>query len=139
MKIITQQNNTYLLRFNKNEEVISELQQFCKRNAIFSGSFQGLGAAGEVVLSYYNLDKKIYEDTTFSEDLEIASMVGNIASMNTDLIIHTHGVFGKQNLSAIAGHIKKLIVSATCEITLIIFSEKIKRSYDEETGLNLLS
>ena len=66
-------------------------------------------------------------------------MVGNIALMNNEIIVHTHGVFGRQDLSTIGGHIKKLIVSATCEITLTTFEKDFTRSFDEKTGLNLLT
>lgn len=139
MKRIQHQTNIFLLRFDKGEEVITGLQEYCRENTIRAGNFQALGAAGEVVLSYYNLDKKVYEDSTLSEDLEIVSMVGNIAMMDDNIIIHSHAVFGRHDLSTVGGHIKRLIVSATCEVTLTTFTGDITRAYDEETGLNLLS
>ena len=139
MKTIVNQSNILFLRFDQGEEVIELLQRFCRENSITSGSFHALGACGELLLSYYNLETKTYEDKTIKEDLEIASMVGNIALMNNEIIVHTHGVFGRQDLSTIGGHIKKLIVSATCEITLTTFEKDFTRSYDEKTGLNLLT
>lgn len=139
MTEINDQNNTVLLRFDKGEEVLTKLQEYCDENKIVAGSFHALGAAGEVVLSYYNLDKKIYEDTTLSEDVEIASMIGNIAVMNDTYIIHSHGVFGRRDFSTVGGHIKSLVVSATCEVTLTVFDKEMKRAFNEETGLNLLS
>lgn len=139
MKTIVTQSNILLLRFDQGEEVIKLLQHFCQENRITSGSFHALGACGEIILSYYNLETKMYEDKTIKEDLEIASMVGNIALMNNEVIIHTHGVFGRQDLSTLGGHIKKLVVSATCEVTLTTFEKEFTRSYDEKTGLNLLT
>lgn len=139
MKLIHTQNNIHFLRFDASENVIELLQRFCQENQISSGSFHALGACGELILSYYNLETKTYEDTTLTEDLEIASMVGNIAMMNNEIIIHTHGVFGREDLSTVGGHIKKLIVSATCEVTLTTFEKELTRTYDEKTGLNLLT
>ena len=139
MKSLINQNNIFLLRFDQGEEVTEKLKHFCQDNRISSGSFYALGACGELILSYYNLETKTYEDTTLTEDLEIASMVGNVAMMNNEILIHTHGVFGRQDLSTVGGHIKKIVVSATCEVTLTTFEKELTRTYDEKTGLNLLT
>lgn len=138
MHIITHNAATYLLRFDKDEELTATLTTFCKTKNIQAGSFFALGAAGELILSYYNLATKSYEDKEIHEDVEIISILGNIALLNKKHMIHMHGSFSKKDFSVIAGHIKKLIVSATCELTLQVFTNKIERSYDETTGLNLL-
>lgn len=139
MKLLVQDNNIALLRFDRGEEVIAGLTTYCQEQHITAASFYALGAAGEVVLSFYNLEEKRYEDHTLTEDLEIASMLGNVSKMDDNYVIHTHGVFGKQDLTTVGGHIKKLLVSATCEVTLTTFSGELKRAFDSETGLNLLT
>lgn len=139
MKKIIEENNTLLLRFDKGEEVIKDLTDFCQYQGVKAGSFQGLGAAGELVLSYYDLEKKVYQDTFITENVEIVSMIGNLATMDEKIIIHAHGVFGKKDLATIGGHIKKLVISATCELTLVTYQKKLIRCFDQETGLNLLS
>lgn len=138
MQLITKHDSFHLIRFDKGEEVIETLKQYCGDNRIQAGSFQALGAAGNILLSYYNLATKEYEDRKIQEDVEIVSMLGNIAVLKDTIIVHTHGVFSKQDFSTIGGHIKSLTVSATCEISLTTIPGKISRAYDETTGLNLL-
>lgn len=138
MKIILQNNNIFVLRFDPNEEVIVGLNNFATANHITAGSLTAIGATKEVLLSYYNLATKQYEDITISEDLEIVSMLGHIATMDEKIIIHCHGSFSDRTFQVKAGHVKKLIVSATCEVTLVRLEGKMERAFDQETGVNLL-
>lgn len=138
MKVLSKQPTFQLLRFDKGEELIASLQEYCNKETILAASFQALGAARELTLAYYNLADKVYEDHKVKEDVEILSILGNIATMDKKIIVHAHGIFGKQDLQTIGGHIKKLVVSATCEVSLTILPGTLKRSFDEETGLNLL-
>lgn len=139
MKILFSHNNNYALRFDKGEEVISLLTEFARENNISFASFTLIGASKEVTLSYYNLETKSYEDKTISEDMEILSVIGNIAIKENAPFIHAHGVFGRRDLSPIGGHIKSLTISATGEMFLTLYPKAISREYDEETGLFLLS
>jgi predicted DNA-binding protein with PD1-like motif len=138
MKVLSKQSFFQLIRFNKGEEIISSLQAYCEQKSIYAASFQALGAAKQLTLSYYNLSDKRYEDHDIDEEVEILSILGNVATMDKKIIIHAHGVFGKRDLQTIGGHIKKLVVSATCEVSLIPLSGTLIRAFDEETGLNLL-
>jgi len=139
VKVILKENNVYLLRCDKNEEVLEQLLSFATSEKITAAVFQAIGASREVVLAYYDLEKKEYLDRTFSEDLEIVSVTGNIAHMNSKPILHAHGVFSNRALKTFGGHIKKLVVSATCEVMLTKLQGELIRSFDEETGLNLLT
>lgn len=138
MQQIISDGNTIILRFDKNEDVIKGLIDYCKKQQVTAAHLTGLGACGSVTLSFYDLHKKKYLDKKFDEELEILGITGNIAKLDEKTVLHAHGVFGKQNYQTIGGHVKELIVSATCEIHLTILNDTIKRAYDKKTGLNLL-
>lgn len=138
MHVITESQDIFLLRFDRNEELTSGLIDFCKQKEIKGASFTALGAAKKLTISFYNLPDKTYEDHDVIENTEIVSVTGNVAMMDGQIAIHAHGVFAKQDLATIGGHIKKLVVYATCEVTLWKLSGTIERTYDDETGLNLL-
>ena len=121
------------------EEVIGGIIAFCKERGIAGAHFSVIGACKELTLAYYDLAEKRYLDHEILEDSEIVSVTGNIGLLNSDIVIHAHGVFGKRNLETVGGHIKKLVVSATGEVALTAFSGAITRAYDPSTGLNLIS
>lgn len=139
MHVILQEKEKYILRFDLEEEVVGGLIEFAQVEKIDAAHFTAIGASGEILLSSYNLESKQYEDRSIQEDLEITGMVGNIALMENKLIIHAHGTFSRKDFSVIGGHVKKLIVSATCEVHLTRLSGKMERVYNEQTGLNLLT
>ncbi len=139
MEIKNENKNSKVLRFNQGEEVISVLKEYCKNNGLKSGFFFGLGACREVSLSYYDLNVKEYLEKEFKKNLEVVSFSGNIAKSKEDLVIHAHGVFSDSEMKTIGGHVNKMIISATLEIKVTFFEEDIKREYDENTGLKLMS
>ena len=138
MKIILQNKNVLLLRFDLDEDIISGLAYFCSQQQITAGSFSVIGAAKEVIISYYNLETKKYQDKTIAKDIEIVGVLGNIATMDGKTMVHAHGSFSDETFVLQAGHIKKLVISATGEVILHVFDGVIERAYDERTGLNLM-
>lgn len=139
MKLLLKDANAYLIRFDTGEEVMGGLKDFCTSHAIFAGNFSALGAAKKVIVAYYDLEKKIYIDTVLNEDVEIVGVTGNIATKDGAVAVHGHGSFSNKTAAATSGHIKELVVSATCEVTLFAFKGKLVREPDEKTGLNLLA
>lgn len=138
MKIISNSGNVYILRFDAEEDVIEELGEFCKEERIEAGIFYGIGSCREAILAYYDLDRKTYVDKVLEDRLEVVNLLGNITKMENKIIIHAHGTVADSNFNTYGGHIKKLKVSATCEVILKSLSGRIERRYDSETGLNLL-
>ena len=138
MQIIVQKEQEYLLRFDRGENALDKLVEFCTSSDIKAAWFTGIGAADEVILSYYNLPSKTYQDKTFAQEVEVLGITGNIATLDGKTVYHCHGTIGNENYQVFGGHFKKLVVSATLEIHLSVFAGEIKRGFDEPTGLNLL-
>ncbi len=139
MKLILKDEHNYILRFDQDDELIQGLTQFCKTENIQAGLFHAIGSSKEVILSWYNIKNKKYTDKMFQEELEISSLTGNVATLKGESYIHMHGCFSNEAMQTYAGHIKKLIVGATCEVVLQTLQGRVERSHSEEIGLNLLS
>jgi uncharacterized protein len=138
MKIILDDEGLLLLRFDTGENVLEGISDFCESENVLAASFTAIGAAGATTLSYYDLKNKKYIDREFTDDLEIVSVTGNVGRMHKKPIIHAHGVFADRSLKTYGGHIKKIVVSATCEVTLTVLEGEIVREFDAKTGLNLI-
>lgn len=118
---------------------MTTIQDYCTQHNINSAYVTAIGACDELQLAWYDVHNKKYEIQVIKEDLEIAGMIGNIALVKGKVFLHAHGTFSDHHLKPVAGHIMKLVVSATCEVRLEVFEGKIEREYDEVTGLNLLT
>lgn len=130
--------NGYLLRLEKGEEIIKELINFTKDQNLTSGFVSAIGAVASAELGFYHIDKKEYSWEKYEQNLEIASLTGNIAFSENDVIIHLHGVFADEKTNCFGGHLREAKVGATCEVFITELGEKITRSFSDEIGLKLM-
>jgi len=129
----------YVLRFDPGEELVSGLAAFCKESAVPAAWISAIGGVREATLAFYNIESKQYEDREFRELLEIVGCSGNASrSENSEIILHVHGVFSRPDGETIGGHIKKAVISATCEVRLECFLRPITKRKDGATGLMLM-
>lgn len=138
MKTACNQENTHVLRFETGENLIEMLTLHCKENHIAAAWISGLGQALSVTLAWYNIDTKSYEDNVLTDVMEISNLSGNVAVKDNQTVIHLHGTFAGSDLKAYAGHVRELVIGATCEVRLEILPGALTRAKDKETGLNLL-
>ncbi len=128
------QNNTYIIRLEKGEELISCLGNFCQDQEIEGGTLIAIGATSHAKLGYLPAGSTQYQDKTFEGAFEVASLSGNISEDK----IHLHAVISNADFQTFGGHVFELIASPTLEITLHKF-EKLTRKMDQKTGLTLLN
>ncbi|MBI3260830.1 DUF296 domain-containing protein [Candidatus Berkelbacteria bacterium] len=137
----------YVVRLYPGEEVKESIRQFClspevplrgtkgDHHRLTNVWFFGIGAVGECELNFFDLKTKKYSTKKFKQELEIASLQGNVTH---DGIVHVHGVFSDRNMKTIAGHIERAVISVTGEIILLPLSGTLKRTLDQVTGLKLI-
>jgi len=130
--------NSFVLRFDKGEELVRTLTQFIEEQDIKSGWISGLGGALWADLAFYHLEQKAYEFDRIDEPLEIASMTGNVTRFNGKPFLHVHAVVADMNYHSYAGHLKEMAAAATCEVRIELFDEPINRVQSDAVGLKIL-
>lgn len=130
--------NTYIVRLDPEEELIAAVQDFCLQNNIQGAWFSALGATNEIIIAFFDVEKKEYKTKELQEPLEILNLSGNIALKDSKPFLHAHGVFGRPDMSVVGGHVMRCVVSATCEIKIEVAGGAMQRKFDERTGLHLL-
>ena len=140
MKVILQDNNQYVLRFDKGETVLQGVADFMTAQNIFACTFTGLGTCSNVELGFFNSHLKDYRKKPFLEDLEITSLIGNgsIFASDNKPTVHAHGSFSRTDFTVVAGHVFEIVTLATCEIHLTKLEGKMQRSKKEDFNLSLL-
>lgn len=128
-----------LLVIKRGEEVMSRLIEYAWEHQLARAWVSGLGGAGAVTLGFYNLETKSYEWSEFDTPLEILNLTGNMTIVDGEPFWHIHGTFGNQKLQTIGGHVKELTVGLTCELLITPLETPLTRTFDDETGLKLLS
>ena len=132
-------NETYFIKINKDEEVITSLTKLCEEENIKLASISGIGAAKEVQIGLYDVLNKEYHSKVFNGMFEITSLLGTLTEKDNKPYFHLHINFADETYQTLGGHLNKCVIGATCEIILIKSEGKVERKFDEEIGLNVFS
>lgn len=132
-------DNTVVARIDRGEEILEQMAIIARKENIKLASVSALGAAGEITVGVYDVEKKAYHANTFTGDLEIVSLTGNISTRNGEIYAHLHMSAGDEQGRVFGGHLNRAVICATCEMFIQIIDGAVERKYDEETGLNVFS
>jgi predicted DNA-binding protein with PD1-like motif len=129
---------TYALVFDKGEEFLHGLEQFAREEHLSASHFTAIGAFSDVTTGYFDPHKKTYLKNHINEQVEVLSLVGDIALQERQPKIHAHVVVGKADGTAHGGHILAAHVWPTLEVVLTASPTHLRRKHDPETGLALI-
>ena len=132
-------NNTWILRIDKGENIVSYIKNFCKDNNIKLGSISAIGAATNIKIGYFDLNTKVYNETVFDGKYEITSLLGNLTTKDNEPYLHLHINFSGEDCVTYGGHFVEGTVTAVCEIILTELDGQIPRYLDEVSGLNVMN
>lgn len=129
---------TYALIFDKGDEVIAALTNFAAEKELGGAHFTAIGAFEKATLGYFDRERKEYSEIPIEEQVEVLSLVGDIAQKDGKPKVHAHVVVGKRDGSAHGGHILEATVWPTLEVILTESPRHLQRNHDDETGLALI-
>lgn len=128
----------YALSIDNHEEIVSALLAFCKDNEIYAGSVSGIGAVSEATFRFLDPATMKYVDRTFTEQMEITNLIGNISIKDGEPYLHIHITASRSDYSCIGGHLLSARINGACELIVEdFFDGYIGREADPETGINL--
>jgi predicted DNA-binding protein with PD1-like motif len=129
---------TYALVFDKGEEFVAGLVQFAREESLSASHFTAIGAFSDVTTGYFDPQKKSYLRKQINEQVEVLSLVGDIALQEREPKVHAHVVVGKADGTAYGGHVLEAHVWPTLEVVITTSPAHLRRRHDPETGLALI-
>jgi uncharacterized protein len=136
--INTSGEKTFALIFEKGDEVVDVLRTFASEQQLLASHFTAIGALSDVVLGFFDRDKREYKRIPVSEQVELLSLTGDITLQAGLFQVHAHVVVGKSDGSAYGGHLLEGHVFPTVELILLESPKYLQRRFDSETGLALI-
>ncbi len=110
---------TFILVFETGDELAEGLQQFAKDQHLSAASFKAIGALSSVHLRWFSWDSKRYErSVTLDEQIELLSLIGDVALNGGEPVVHAHVVVGTEDGAARGGHLLEAHVRPTCEVVI---------------------
>ena len=138
-KLVDETPKTFVLVFETNDELAATLRQFAFEQKLASASFKAIGALSLVKLGWLNWQSKQYEPSVFiDEQVELLSLIGDVAMNNREHQVHAHAVVGKRDGTAHGGHLLEAHVRPTCELVLTESPTRLKKEFDPAAGIPLI-
>lgn len=130
---------TYIIIFDSGDELASGVKRVAEELRLSSASFKAIGAFSSVRLAWFNWQTKKYEPSVvLNEQVELLSLIGDIALQEGAPQVHAHVVIGKADGTAHGGHLQQAHVRPTCELIVTESPQHLQKRVDPESGLALI-
>lgn len=138
-KQVADSPKTYAVILETGEEMLSSLKQFANSAHLAGSSFKAIGALSRVELGWFNWETKKYQTAVkLDEQVELLSLIGDIALQDGKSQVHAHLVVGRADGTAHGGHLLSAIVRPTCELIITENPGHLQKEMDPESGIALI-
>jgi predicted DNA-binding protein with PD1-like motif len=138
-KLVDEKPKTFVLVFEANDELAKGLSEFAFEQKLASASFKAIGALSSVRLGWLNWETRQYETSvSMDEQVELLSLIGDIALRDSEPQVHAHAVVGKRDGTAHGGHLLDARVRPTCEVVLTESPAHLRKEFDPTVGIALI-
>ena len=129
----------YAIVLATGDEAMASLGQWVREHHIDAGSISAIGAFERAVLGYFDWSTKDYKRIPVEEQVEVLSLLGDVAVSEGKPTLHLHAVLGKSDGSTVGGHLLEGHVRPTLEVILTQPPAYLRKKKDPETGLALIA
>lgn len=128
----------FLLRLEAGEEVITSLRAWAAEHNVGFAILWAIGAMRRAKLASFDPSTNTYHPFLLEEPLEVVSITGNIArGAEDEPIVHAHAVLGREDGSAVGGHLMEGEVSPLLEVVVRVLPTTVHRRLDPAIGLTV--
>ena len=130
---------TYAIVLATGDETIGALQQFVRERQIDTAALTAIGAFERAVVGYFDWQLKDYRRIPVEEQVEVLSLIGDVAEAKGEPALHIHAVLGRSDGTVVGGHLLEGHVRPTLEVILTEPPAHLRKKKDPETGLALIA
>ena len=128
----------YAIILAKGDEVMSGLTDFARQNKVTSASFTAIGAYSHATVAWFDDARKEFKLIPIEQQVELVSMIGDIALVNDQPSVHTHVAVASSDGTVRGGHVINAFVFPTLELFMTVYPTPLHKESDEATGLKLI-
>lgn len=127
----------YVVIFAKGDEVLSGITDFAAREHVVAARFTAVGAPSRATVGWFDKGRKEYKLNRVDEQVELASLIGDVGLAQGKPAVHTHVTIGLSDGSVRGGHLIEAVTFPTVELFLTASAAPLEKRPDPETGLSL--
>lgn len=134
----TEGRREWALIFEADDEVMAELNRFADSQRVTAAHFTGIGAFAMVTIGWFDLQQQSYQPIEIHEQVEVLSLIGDVAELKGKPSVHAHVCVGKHDGSAHGGHLQQGYVRPTLELVINESPAHLRKSFRTEFGIALI-
>ncbi|GIH17525.1 PPC domain-containing DNA-binding protein [Rugosimonospora africana] len=124
---------------DKGEDPVTTVTAAVQERGIQAATVTAVGGLSAGELGYFDRMSRQYLPIPVTEQVEVLSLVGDVAGQDGKPRLHLHAVLGRRDGSTLGGHLLRGEVWPTLEVMVTEVAPELARRYDPETGLSLIS
>jgi predicted DNA-binding protein with PD1-like motif len=128
----------YSIIFYKDDDVMSGLTDFAVAHKVSDAHFTAIGAVSGATLAWLDIPKKMYRRIAVTQQVEVLSLIGDIAVFDGVPVVHMHAVLCKPDGSTVGGHVFELISNPTVEVFMTVNATPLIKKADDPSGMKLI-
>jgi predicted DNA-binding protein with PD1-like motif len=128
----------YAVIFGIGDEVLSGLLAFAKTYHVTSAHFTAIGGLNGATLAWFDPTRKMFKRLPIRDQVEVLSMIGDIALSEGKPTVHAHVVVGTSDGTTRGGHLLEAHVFPTLEVMMTVDPIPMQKRLYPETGLRLI-
>lgn len=129
---------TFAIIFQTGDEAASLLGQFAIEHNVTAARFTAVGGFSEATLGYFVWDRREYEPIPIDEQVEVLSVLGDIALDGDKPVVHAHVTVGHRGGRVSGGHLLRGIVRPTLEVMLDELPAHLQKTIDPAAHIPLI-
>jgi uncharacterized protein len=143
MKAITLQREaehrrTFAFVFEPDENPIAMLATAANEYQLASCQITAVGGFSQATLGYFDRERRDYRRIPITEQVEVLSLLGDVAHDEGKRIIHVHCVVGLRDGTTRGGHLIDARVWPTLEVIVTEWPTYLRKRFDPAIGLALI-
>jgi hypothetical protein len=117
---------------------MANLKQFAGDGHLSAAHFTGIGAFAEVTVAWFNLQKQEYEPVHIAQQVEVLSLIGDVAESDGKPSVHAHICVAKRDATAHGGHLQSGRVQPTLELIISESPAHLRKTFRKQFGVPLI-
>jgi uncharacterized protein len=140
VKLLSDSNGhrDFAITFQPGDEPWAGLTQFAADQHIQSAHFTAIGGFHDARLAWFDENKKMFRVIPIDQQVEVASLIGDIALLDGKPQVHMHCVVALPDGTTRGGHILGAHVSPLLEVFVTADPTPLLKKKDPTQGLTLI-
>jgi predicted DNA-binding protein with PD1-like motif len=129
---------TFAFVLEPDEEPVTLLAQRAQAYSLASCQVTAVGGFSRATLGYFDRERRAYRKILIEEQVEVLSLLGDIAHEDGKRVVHVHCVVGLSDGTTRGGHLLEAQVWPTLEVIVTEWPTFLQKRFDPEVGLALI-